>query len=110
MGGLELIFIHKSLFLAAYRKNDIVTCHGLFRFFLIQLATTNAVVTFISVICRTILEPLFFFITSAHQLSRDIEQHSDIHERSTLSHIEDFTQRKVVIRHIIVDSSFKFIT
>ena len=91
MGGLKLISIHRSLFLAVYRKsfhNDIILV--IVCFSSLYSATMNAVVTFISVICQAILElSFFFFITSAHQLSQHIEQHS-----------EDNTQPKVVIRHI----------
>ena len=63
-------------------------------------------------ICHAILEP-WYFITSAHHLSQDIEQPAaDIHERARSSHIvvhKDSIEPKVVIRHITI-LAFKFIT
>ena len=65
-------------------------------------------------ICHAILEP-WYFITSAHELSQDIEQPAaDIHEIVRSSHVhivvhKDNTKPKVVIRHIMT-VAFKFIT
>ena len=65
----------------------------------IQLATMNAVVGVC--ICHAILEP-WHFITSAHQLSQDIEQPAaDIREKVRSSHVhivvhKDNTKPKVV--------------